>query len=129
MGTILAIINALSPILARIIPDPDKRLEAEKEIQEALINSQAQIYSSMKDVMVADAESDTSYTKYARPTIVYWSLGMITLIIAVAPFGESGVILDALKQVPDTLWTLMTVGIGAFTFGRSVEKSTTNFKK
>ena len=129
MGTILAIINALSPILSRIIPDPDKRLVAEKEIQEALINSQAQIYSSMKDVMVADAESDTSYTKYARPTIVYWSLGMITLIIAVAPFGESGVILDALKQVPDTLWTLMTVGIGAFTFGRSVEKSATNFKR
>lgn len=129
MGTVLAIINALSPILARIIPDPDKRMEAEKEIQEALINSQAQIYSSMKDVMVADAESDNAYTKYARPTIVYWSLGMITIIIAVAPFGEASIILDALKQVPDTLWALMTVGIGAFTFGRSVEKSVTNFKK
>lgn len=129
MGTILAIINALSPILARIIPDPDKRLEAEKAIQEALINSQAQIYSSMKDVMVADVESDNAYTKYARPTIVYWSLGMITIIIAAAPFGEAGVILDALKQVPDTLWTLMTVGVGAFTLGRSVEKSVTNFKK
>ena len=129
LNAILAIINALNPILARILPDPDKRLEIQKEIQEALVNSQSEIFGAMRDVMVADSTSDSTYTKNARPTIVYWSLGMISVIIVLAPFGYSEVILEALKQVPETLWTLMTVGIGAFTFGRSVEKSAINYKR
>jgi len=48
---ITAIITAISGVLAKIIPDPDKRLQVEAEIQKALLESQSAIYGAMKDVM------------------------------------------------------------------------------
>ena len=59
LAAIPAIIAAISGILTRIIPDPDKRLEAETEIQKALMQSQAAIYDAMKSVMAADAQSES----------------------------------------------------------------------
>lgn len=127
--TIAEIINSLIPILMRIIPDPDKRLDVQNQIEQALINSQAKIYDSMKEVMVADSSSESGYTRAARPTIVYWSLGLISLVVILAPFGYDGAIIQSLKSVPSDLWNLMTYSVGAFVLGRSVEKSAGNFRK
>lgn len=127
--TIAEIINSLIPILMRIIPDPDKRLDVQNQIEQALINSQAKIYDSMKDVMVADASSESPYTRAARPTIVYWSLGMISLVVFLAPFGYDTSIINSLTKVPSELWNLMTYSVGAFVLGRSVEKSVSNYRK
>lgn len=129
MSSILAIINAITPIINRIIPDPDKRLDIQRQLEDALISAKAQIFTSMKDVMVADAQSDSSYTKNARPTIVYWSLGIVSLIVLVTPFGYSDVILTSLNEVPSKMWDLMTVGVGAFVLGRSGEKMLNNYKE
>lgn len=118
----LQIIQLLLPILNKIIPDPDKRLEAQNEIIKIASEQEGKIYDAMKEVMSADAKSDSAFTRAARPTLVYWSLSIVSLIIFLAPFGYDTSILLSLSKVPSELWQLMTVGIGAFTIGRSGEK-------
>jgi len=39
-----------------------------------------------------------------------------------APFGLADSIVSALAKAPTELWTLMTVGVGAFGASRGVEK-------
>jgi hypothetical protein len=80
LAAIPAIIAAISGILNRIIPDPDKRLEAETEIQKALMQNQSAIYDAMKSVMAADAQSESWLTRNARPIVVMWCLAMITWV-------------------------------------------------
>ena len=124
----LEIIKLLLPILDKVIPDPAKRIEAQTELLRIASEKEGKIYEAMKEVMVADASSDSPYTRAARPTIVYWSLGMVSGIVLLAPWGFDSAILTSLAKIPSELWQLMTVGIGAYTIGRSGEKIVRSYK-
>lgn len=124
----LQLVSLILPVVDKLIPDPVKRAEAQKEIIKTISGSEDRIYDAMKEVMVADSTSDSKYTKNARPTLVYWSLGMVSLIIFLAPFGYDKSILLSLSKVPSELWQLMTVGVGLFTLGRSGEKIMRTYK-
>jgi hypothetical protein len=124
-----AIIDIVAKGLDKVIPDANARAAAQEAITKQLIENQGALLDAAKTVMSADAASDNKLTSSARPIVVYWSLGLITIIVACAPFGLAKPILDALKDVPSDLWTLLTAGIGIFMFGRSAEKAVTNFKK
>jgi hypothetical protein len=58
---------------------------------------------------------------------VFWCPGCMTWIVVVAPlFGLVDPTLNALKAVPDNLWNVMLVGIGAYTFSKRIENSVAN---
>lgn len=124
-----AILSTLGPILNKIIPDPQKQAEVQLEMAKALADKESGVLNAMKEVMVADAQQDDKYTKRARPTVVYWSMGLITLIGVAGVFNDAGPIISALQAVPSDLYTLMSVGIGAFGFSRGVEKGIGALKK
>lgn len=116
---ITEIITAISGVLARIIPDPDKRMEAETEIQKALLASQSAIFDAMKSVMVADAQSEGWMTRNARPLTVFWCLGMMTWVVVSPIFGVQAATIKSIQAIPDTLWSLSAYGIGAYILGKS----------
>lgn len=125
---IFDIIKLVLPVLDKAIPDGNRRAQAQEEIHKALIENQAALLDAARTVMAADAASDNRLTSSARPIVVYWSLALITVIVGAAPFGAARPILDALRDVPSDLWTLLTAGIGIFMFGRSAEKAAANLK-
>lgn len=116
---ITAIIAAISGILTRIIPDPDKRMEAEAEIQKALIANQAAIFDAMKSVMVADAQSEGWMTRNARPLTVFWCLGMMTWVVISPIFGLQAATIKSVAAIPSELWSMSAAGIGAYILGKS----------
>lgn len=129
LSAITAILELIMPVISRIVPDKTKQAELQLELNKVLTEQSGKIYESMKDVMVADASSESPYTRAARPTIVYWSIGMISLVVFLAPFGLDQSIIGALTKVPSDLWNLMTYSVGAFVLGRSIEKSVSNYRK
>lgn len=126
---ITAIIAAISGVLTKIIPDPDKRLEAQTQIQEALLASQSAIYDAMKTVMAADAASEGWATRNARPIVVFWCLGMITWIVISPMFGLQSATISAIKAVPSDLWNLVSIGIGGYILGKTITDGVKAFKK
>lgn len=129
LGGITAILQIIAPLIARFFPDPQKQMEFQLEMQKALLEQEGKVYEAMQAVMTADAAQEDLYTKRARPTVVYWSMAFATIIGIAGIFGYSQPIIDALRQIPTDLWTLMTVGIGAFGFSRSIEKGIDSVKK
>lgn len=126
MFQLAAFLPALLPLLGKavekLIPDTAKQAEVMLEFQKSVLENQSSLAEAMSKVMAADANS-SAFVRSARPTIVYWSLGMVTLIAFTAPFGYAGHIVGALQAVPSELWTLMTVGIGAYNVLRTVDKA------
>lgn len=129
LNLIPTILSFLGPVLNRIIPDPAKQAEIQLELTKALVDKDTGILVAMKDVMVADSQQEDKYTKRARPTVVYWSMSMITLIGILGVFGKAETIINSLAAVPSDLYTLMTVGIGAFSVSRGLEKGIGAIKK
>jgi hypothetical protein len=117
---ITAIIASISGILNKIIPDADKRIEVQAEIERALIANQSAIYDAMKEVMAADAGSESVLTRNARPLVVMWCLIMITWVVVSPMFGLQTETIDAIKAVPGDLWNLVMVGIGGYILAKTV---------
>jgi hypothetical protein len=128
-AAIPAIIAAVSGILNRIIPDADKRMEVEGEIQRALLANQSAIYDAMKEVMAADSASESMLTRNARPIVVMWCLVMITWVVVSPMFGLQVATIAAIKAVPSDLWNLVMVGIGGYILAKSVTDAVKAVKK
>lgn len=121
------VLKLVMPTINKLVPDPQAQAQAKVELQTVLTSQLSAVLDASKSVMVADSSQDDKYTKRARPSVVYWSMGFATLIATAGAFGHAQPMLDALKQIPSDLWTLMTVGIGAFGVSRGVEKGITAF--
>lgn len=117
---ILQILGLVAPILERIIPDPNKRIEAERELQKALIENQASLNSAMAEVMKADAQSDGLLTRNARPFAVFWAIFMVSYVGIIAPlFGIQKETIDGLKAVPSELWNIIAVFGGGYMLAKA----------
>ncbi len=123
------ILKIVGPVLSRVLPDPQKQAEIQLELTKALMDKDNGILQASQAVMVADANQDDKFTKRARPSVVYWAMGMITLIGTAGLFGHAEPIISALSAVPSDLYQLMTVGIGAFGVSRGLEKGIGALKK
>ena len=118
-----ALLGAVGPILAKVLPDEAQRLQVQLDLQKALIDQQGEIGRAMAEVMKADAGSESPLARNARPLTVLWALAMITWVGVISPMlGLQVEVVAALKGVPVDLWSLLTVGIGAYMLARSVDK-------
>lgn len=116
------LLPVLGPILNRAIPDPAQAAQAQADLTKALLDNQGALNAAMAEVMQADAKSEGVLTRNARPATVLWGLVMVTWLAVVAPMlGVQKEAVAALQGVPAELWNLITVGIGAYMLGKTVE--------
>ncbi|MCJ2066876.1 hypothetical protein MKK63_29920 [Methylobacterium sp. J-088] len=62
-----ALLGAVGPILARVLPDEGHRLQEQLDLQKALIDQQGDLSRALAEVMKADAGQETPL---ARPCTV-----------------------------------------------------------
>lgn len=128
-GSILAaLMPIISDVLKKAIPDANERAKAQEEITKGLMANEQAVFDAMKGVMTADSGSDNKLLSSARPIVVYWSLAMISFIAFLGSIGYGEGVIHALERVPSGLWQFVTVGIGAFSLTRGIEKSVKAFK-
>lgn len=117
----------LSDLVQRVIPDPVQRDRAQREITKALTERDSALYTAMAEVMKADAQSDSWVTRSMRPIVVLWGLFMVSFVGVIAPAaGIQSEVVSGLAGIPGELWTLVTVPVGIWMAGRTVEKGITS---
>ena len=135
-----ALIPVLGPILGdvvkRVLPeDKDKAAEIERELQMQLMMNSATVEKAAADVILAEAQSDSWLASSWRPLLMMVITAIVAWNFLVAPLIELFVTLATGDQIPlsidlpGELWTLLTVGVGGYTVGRSAEKVATNLGK
>jgi hypothetical protein len=129
-----ALTTMLAPILGDVIkrvagPDQDKQLDAEREIRLALLEHSEQLETAASSIILAEAKSEHIITATWRPilmltitAIIFWNYLMGPLVSAMFTF-------DLVLELPDQLWTLLTVGVGGYAVGRSGEKIANNLRR
>mgnify|MGYP003131171022 CR=1 FL=1 len=135
-----ALVPVLGPILGdvvkRVLPgDKDKAQEIERELQMQLMLNSATVEKAAADIILAEAKSEHWVTSCWRPCLMLTITAIVAWNFLVAPLIELGVLLATSNQIPLTidlpgeLWTLLTVGVGGYTVGRSAEKVANNLRK
>ena len=122
----ISLITTLAPIfkdvIERVISDPKQRLDVEREFNAAVLSNEAKIYEAAASVVKAEASSTNVLASSWRPILMYFLMGVIAWIIGAATFADATPIVEALGEVPENLWHLITIGMGGYVVGRSVEK-------
>jgi hypothetical protein len=135
-----ALLPILSPILGdvvkRVLPgDKDKAQEIERELQMQLMINSASVEKAAADIILAEAKSDSWLASSWRPLLMMVITAIVAWNFLVAPLIELFVMLATGDQIPlqidlpGELWTLLTVGVGGYTVGRSAEKVANNLGK
>lgn len=131
MPTWLALIDPISKLLDKIIPDPAQVAQAKLELvkvenQEALDEMNTQL-----SAIIADSKSEDKWTSRARPSFLYVVYVMLLMSI---PMGLATVFRPEaaatfttgfqawLKAIPDPILNLFTVVMTGYVAGRSWEK-------
>jgi len=137
IGALLPVIAPLlSDVFRRVLPeDRDKRAEIEREINMALVSNSSQIEQAAASVILAEAKSEHFITATWRPILMLVITAIVAWNFLLAPLIELSVTLATGDQIPlqidlpGELWTLLTVGVGGYTVGRSAEKVANNIGK
>jgi hypothetical protein len=126
-------IKGITTIFDDVSTTDEERAEAkakltmiENDLSAKAMEFEAMLAKSQADIIIAEAQGKGVLQRNWRP-IIMLLFGFIILYTVVAPaFGLPEV---DMSGVPDRMWSLLTVGIGGYIGGRTVEKSIKTWKE
>jgi hypothetical protein len=122
------VVGPIAEILKKVIPDADKRAQAQEEITRAVIANEAEIIGAARDVIVAEAQSGSYAARNWRPHLMYFLMALLAWIAVVAPLaGLAKDTTGSLRDVPPEVWQLLMIGMGGYIIGRTGEKIAETF--
>jgi hypothetical protein len=74
-------------------------------------------------IIMTETQSDSWLAKNWRPIAMLSFLYIIIHTIVLVPIFHIPGVADAVKNVPDQMWTLLTYGLSGYVIGRTIEKS------
>jgi len=114
-----AILSVIAPVIEKVIPDTAQADQLKAEISMAMLNGSQEIERAKAEIIAAEARSESWLTRSWRPIAMLNFLGLLNLYW----FGAAPVYLVESPELVGNLFTLLTVGIGGYTAGRSLEKA------
>jgi hypothetical protein len=108
---------------------PIKKVEAENKVRLALLENSQQLEASASQIILAEAKSEHWMAASWRPLLMMVITAIVAWNYLIGGIVEAMVGRDILIPLPDEMWTLLTVGVGGYTIGRSGEKIAKNMKK
>jgi hypothetical protein len=113
-------------IIDRIWPpeaDANEKLKAQVQIEAMLQQRENLLVDSTREIIVAEMNQGDSYTKRARPTIVYSGLAFIFLVHVFFPIAAffTGEAMPEISLPAEFWWTWGGV-CSVWVYGRSMEK-------
>ena len=118
LGWISGLVSPVSDLVDKLHTSDDERLEAKAALLQLQTGLMSQVVSyeqklaeSQTSIVVAEATGASWLTRCWRP------ITMLTFVALVVYSQLTG------TELPDRMWTVITIGLGGYLGGRSVEKS------
>lgn len=125
--SLLAFLPVIDKLLDRVLPDKAKADEAKAALRKLQNDGELSFVDKQVAVIVAEAQGESPAQRNWRPHLMYLIMGLLVFNGALVPLVEAFTdvqipVLDALNAIPSQLWSLLTIGLGGYVGGRSLEK-------
>lgn len=125
-GGVSEVANAIGGVVDQFVTTDEEKAKAKLEIEKLLQADRMKLQDSLQTelqakerVLVAELQQGDSYTKRARPTVVYVGLAFIFFNYVVAPLFLPN---QASLQLPTEFWVGWSGIVSTWSIGRSFEK-------
>lgn len=118
----------VASIIDKAVPDRELATRLKHELQVAAISQEAALAKSAGDIIAAEAKSDHPLAAQWRPILMLSITAILLNNYLIAPYAQAIFGASVTLELPEPLWTLLTVGVGGYVMGRSAEKAVRNWK-
>jgi len=123
MSIFKALIAPVASLISEVVPDVDKRIELEKKIEQMLIQQKSDLTLASRDVIVAEAKGESWLQRNWRPVSMLVFVAVIANNYLIAPYVQAFGGVSVVLEIPPGMWGLLTMGLGGYVVGRSIEKT------
>ena len=129
LGAVTPIVSALFKTVDKAIDSKEDREKIKQTIQQQVLAGEMKELTTASNIILAEAKSESWLARNWRPLLML----VVVLIIAnnylLVPYANAFFNWGIILELPDALWTLLTIGVGGYTVGRSAEKVAGKLKK
>ncbi|GAA6157463.1 MAG: 3TM-type holin [Alphaproteobacteria bacterium] len=118
----------VASIIDKAVPDRELATRLKHELQVAAISQESALAKSAGEIIAAEARSDHPLAAQWRPILMLSITAILLNNYLFAPYAQAIFGASVTLELPDPLWTLLTVGVGGYVMGRSAEKAVRNWK-
>ena len=129
IGTIIeagaAVIGQVTGLLDTITTTDDERNKAKASLQSilneynvAVLKAEGDLVNAQRDVLIAELQGKSWMQRNWRPSLMFVFMGVIVNQYVLVPYFAWARIIE----VPAPMWGLMTLAIGGYVGGRTLEK-------
>jgi hypothetical protein len=122
LNFITTLVGSLFSVVDKVVENEAERQKLKTKIQELVLSNQLKELESAAKIIVAEAQGHSWLQRNWRPLLMITIVAIIANNYLLVPYMNAlfgtGIMLD----LPQELWTLMTVGVGGYVGGRSLEK-------
>ena len=122
-------VKGVTDLVGQFVEDKDKANELETAIKNKLVSLEQEVVKAQRDVIVAEANSQSFIASNWRPimmlTFVFIIANNYILFPYVQLFGGTAIEL----KIPEAIWGLLKIGVGGYVVGRSGEKMVESYAK
>lgn len=117
-----AIVPGIFRIVDKAVENKDEANKIKQEIQLSLLSGQLEEMKTAASIIVAEVKGESWMQRNWRPTLMMTIVAIIANNYLIAPylslFFDVGIVLE----LPEELYTLMTIGVGGYITSRGAEK-------
>tara|TARA_Y100001951_G_scaffold90435_1_gene83564 strand:- start:839 stop:1237 length:399 start_codon:yes stop_codon:yes gene_type:complete len=122
-------IAGVTNLVGQFVEDKDKANELETAIKRKLLSLEQSVIDAQKEVIVAEATSQSFIARNWRPimmlTFVFIIGNNYILFPYIKLFGGTAMVLE----IPPDMWGLLKIGVGGYVLGRSGEKMVDSYSR
>ena len=113
------ILTGSEKIIDTVVTNDEEKMKLKNELSKIVLDNLTALSQARKEVLIAELQGNWLQRSW-RP-IVMLSFAAIVLISAFYPV--------TLHVIPDQFWTMLTIGLGGYIAGRSLEKTADKFTR
>jgi hypothetical protein len=123
-------IKGVTDLVGQFVEDKDKANELETAIKNNLIELEQDVVKAQRDVIVAEANSQSYMARNWRPIMMLTFVFIIANNYILFPYANLFFPATALElELPEAMWSLLKIGVGGYVMGRSGEKMVESYAK
>lgn len=119
-------------IIDKLVPDADLKRRLKSEIKGRLVDRDMAVIAARRSVVLAEIASDSWLTRSWRPILMFLLMGFLLFFGLLLPLmelalGRSLPLEPRLDRIPEPAWNLLSLGLGGYVGGRTIEKIAANW--
>lgn len=117
------VVKAIMEKVGAYIEAPLKRAELEAEVTVKVVDGLLTLTGQQRDIIVAEAQGASWLQRNWRPVLMLSIVAIVVNNYLLGPYFNLLFGVSVVLELPERMWDLMTIGVGGYVGGRSIEKT------